>query len=92
MESNIDLREFQNNDNVRSALGQVLSGKKGYKVVEEPKIINCPNCKIKLKDNLKFCPECGAKIEQAKPKNCSNCNIQLKIGQKFCTECGSKVS
>ncbi len=91
MSSNIDLREFYNNTEVKDSLGQFLSGKKGYKVTDEPRIIHCPGCKIKLKDNLKFCPECGTKLEPEKPKNCSNCNTILKIGQKFCTECGTKT-
>ena len=49
----------------------------------------CPSCGAPLPANVKFCPECGAKIVV---KNlCRECNAELKPGARFCGECGAKV-
>lgn len=64
MTSNRDLREQMDNPNVQEAFGLLLSGKKGYKPIVERRIEpkRCPGCKIFLKDEVKFCPECGTKL------------------------------
>jgi hypothetical protein len=49
----------------------------------------CPACGAPLPDNVKFCPECGAKI--VSKSLCRACNAELKPGAKFCAECGTKV-
>jgi len=49
----------------------------------------CPKCNAPLEGNVKFCPECGAKIKsQAK---CSKCGAKLNPGAKFCADCGAKA-
>lgn len=50
----------------------------------------CPQCKIGYQDNMKFCPECGSKLESM-PNKCPNCGAEYKDGQKFCSECGTKL-
>lgn len=49
----------------------------------------CPNCNAPLAANVKFCPECGAKIQAA--RHCTECGAKLIPGAKFCAECGAKV-
>jgi len=49
----------------------------------------CPKCEAPLSKNVKFCPECGAKI-QADDK-CGKCGAKLDPDAKFCGECGEKV-
>jgi hypothetical protein len=49
----------------------------------------CPNCNAPLDGQVKFCPECGAKIESA--KFCAECGSKLTPGAKFCPECGAKA-
>jgi predicted amidophosphoribosyltransferase len=49
----------------------------------------CPSCNAPLVKNVKFCPECGAKIQPA--AHCSECGAKLEPGAKFCAECGAKV-
>lgn len=61
----------------------------------------CPSCKKEIRDGLKFCNKCGAKIESAEPVSekteseskviCPNCGKELKPGQKFCNGCGTKI-
>jgi len=49
----------------------------------------CPKCKKPLKEeNLKFCPECGAKIMFS----CKKCSMDFPLGTKFCTSCGGKLA
>ncbi|VVB79369.1 zinc-ribbon domain protein [uncultured archaeon] len=63
------MNELQRNQEFAGALGKILSGKSNYKpVIEMRKVeIKCPSCGSILADNMKFCPECGTKIE--KPTN-----------------------
>lgn len=49
----------------------------------------CPQCNAPLAANVKFCPECGAKIQVK--KHCTECGAQLSPGAKFCPECGTKT-
>lgn len=49
----------------------------------------CPECNAPLAAKVKFCPECGAKIQQA--QHCAECGVKLQPGAKFCPECGHKV-
>lgn len=49
----------------------------------------CPNCNAPLAGKVKFCPECGEKIQQ--DQHCVKCNAKLMEGAKFCPECGNKV-
>jgi DNA-directed RNA polymerase subunit M/transcription elongation factor TFIIS len=50
---------------------------------------NCPKCEAPLGSNVKFCPECGAKVQQA--SHCAECGAKLKEGAKFCAECGTRA-
>jgi len=49
----------------------------------------CPKCNAPLQKNAKFCPECGAKIQDK--KHCTECGAELAAGVKFCAECGHKI-
>jgi hypothetical protein len=50
---------------------------------------SCPQCEAALPANTKFCPNCGANVQEK--KNCSGCNAQLEPNTKFCPECGAKA-
>ncbi len=66
--SGFDLRRFQlggeEHDKIRSIAGKIVSGREGYKIVEEKKkvkkIKKC-KCGWVLGGGEKFCPECGEK-------------------------------
>ena len=64
MSSNRDLRDQMNDPKVQEAFGFLLSGKRGYKPVIERRVepLKCSGCNIFLKDEVKFCPECGTKL------------------------------
>ena len=49
----------------------------------------CPSCNAPLVAKVKFCPECGERIQQE--ERCSKCDAKLMAGAKFCPECGNRV-
>ena len=49
--------------------------------------MNCPECQFDNREGVKFCEECGAKLELKCPK----CNAEIPLGRKFCGECGFKL-
>jgi len=91
MGSNLDLRDQVNNPRIKDTLGELFSGKKGYKVAQEVSIIKCRNCKKLVKSTDKFCQECGTKTQEEIKKDCPSCHKPLKGNEKFCTECGGKI-
>lgn len=48
----------------------------------------CPGCNAPLPAKVKFCAECGMKIDGE--KHCTECGVTLKAGAKFCADCGAK--
>jgi membrane protease subunit (stomatin/prohibitin family) len=49
----------------------------------------CPQCEAPLEKHVKFCPECGAKIQQE--LHCTECGSKIAATAKFCPDCGAKV-
>lgn len=60
---------------------------------------NCPNCKIELLKEVRFCPDCGIDLSTvSKPApsskttqpnfNCPQCQALIKLESKFCPNCG----
>jgi membrane protease subunit (stomatin/prohibitin family) len=50
--------------------------------------IPCPSCGKQNAAGVKFCSDCGGKMEAAKVP-CVKCGAELREGAKFCSECGS---
>jgi class 3 adenylate cyclase/tetratricopeptide (TPR) repeat protein len=61
-------------------LGYLLQKLKSF----EGDKMKCPKCQSENPDRMKFCGECGAKME----KICPQCNFTNPPGFKFCGECG----
>lgn len=56
--------------------------------------ITCPDCGKQLAESAKFCPECGARLDQPQPSEtspCAGCGAPLDPGAKFCAKCGARV-
>ncbi len=50
--------------------------------------VPCPSCGKPNAAGVKFCSDCGGKMEVAKVP-CVKCGAELREGAKFCSECGS---
>jgi len=50
--------------------------------------MKCPKCQFENPDGMKFCNDCGCKIEFA----CPECNKFNPPGSKFCGECGHNLT
>lgn len=46
--------------------------------------MKCPKCQFENPEGMKFCGECGSKLERICPK----CNLSNPASFKFCGECG----
>ena len=49
--------------------------------------MQCPKCQFENPEGIKFCGECGAKLERF----CPNCNSTNPPNFKFCGECGHNL-
>ena len=64
-------------------------------------MIRCKKCATLLKDDAKFCPSCGTKVEPADilanpaaddtALKCPTCGNEIKPGIKFCPNCGTST-
>lgn len=93
MGSNIDLRKYQDVDDLQDAFGKLLSGKSGYRPIIERRVdpIVCTGCKLVVEGTKNFCPQCGSKLEK-KPTSikCKECNELYDGDELFCAHCGKK--
>jgi len=54
--------------------------------------MKCTKCGNEIKDDVKFCPNCGEKVkEEKKIKYCMKCGSELKPDSLFCSECGASI-
>jgi len=50
----------------------------------------CPACGFTNKEGMKFCNECGGKMEQTSTYKCHACGHTNNASMAFCGECGAK--
>ena len=50
--------------------------------------MRCPQCGFGNRDGVRFCEECGGKLEVT----CSACGAAVPPGRKFCGDCGQSLS
>lgn len=58
-------------------------------------LVICPECKARISTKSKFCPECGAEIEDSNAREvlliCPKCKARIPAKSKFCPECGTNL-
>jgi class 3 adenylate cyclase/tetratricopeptide (TPR) repeat protein len=50
--------------------------------------MRCSQCGFENRETVRFCEECGAKLEL----RCSACGTTVPLGRKFCGDCGQPLS
>ena len=50
--------------------------------------MKCPQCQSDIREGIKFCEDCGAKLEL----QCPACKASIPPGKNFCGECGRKIA
>jgi len=50
--------------------------------------MKCPKCQYENRDGIKFCEQCGVKMEL----ECPNCKAKIPLGKKFCGDCGHNLT
>ncbi|UCE54796.1 MAG: zinc ribbon domain-containing protein [Desulfobacterales bacterium] len=50
--------------------------------------MKCPKCESDNREGMRFCEECGAKLEL----ECPDCKAKIPLGKKFCGECGHDLT
>ncbi len=50
--------------------------------------MKCPRCQFENREQIRFCEECGAKLEQA----CPSCGAAVPPDRKFCGACGQGLA
>ena len=82
---------------VGAAMGNMMNGMQNGENVSPlaadgsgSKKIICKKCNSVIAPGMKFCGNCGAKVEDEKAK-CPSCGAELIPGMKFCGNCGAKV-
>ncbi len=71
-----------------NAFGNAGQQSGGQGQSQQTNTIPCPSCGKQNPAGIKFCGDCGAKMEAAKVP-CVKCGAQLREGAKFCSECGA---
>ncbi len=50
--------------------------------------MRCPHCRFENREDVRFCEECGGKLEQS----CPACGATVPPGRKFCGACGQPLA
>ena len=52
--------------------------------------MRCTYCGANLEDGVRFCRECGGRVEISKKRFCRECGSSVPEGNKFCPSCGAQ--
>jgi membrane protease subunit (stomatin/prohibitin family) len=64
----------------------MLRPKAGPATTPVPEEMNCPDCKLAIPKEARFCPHCGH--QQLVFDQCVNCGKNLSPNARFCSKCG----
>ena len=67
---------------------QNIKSEQEQKEKEMLKNRTCPNCDTLNPEGIKFCQECGSRMNQSTSIKCVECGAESPIGTRFCGECG----
>lgn len=70
---------------------QNIKAEQEQKEQEEMRNRTCPNCDTLNPEGVRFCQECGARLNQSTKVKCLECGAEFPIGTRFCGECGRQL-
>ncbi len=70
---------------------QSIKTEQEQKDQEALKSRTCPNCETLNPEGVKFCQECGARLNLSTKVKCLECGAEFPIGTRFCGECGRQL-
>jgi len=79
---------FAVGNQMANAFGGGNQGQQGGGQSSQTQTVPCPSCGKQNSAGVKFCADCGGKMEVSKVP-CVKCGAELREGAKFCSECGS---
>ncbi len=68
-----------------------IKSEQEQKEQELMKTRTCPNCDTLNPEGVKFCQECGAKLNLSLKVKCPECGAEYPVGTRFCGECGRQM-
>ena len=73
------------------AAAQNIKTEQEQKEQEEMQSRTCPNCETLNPEGVKFCQECGARLNLSTKIKCVECGAEFPMGTRFCGECGRQL-
>lgn len=68
-----------------------IKSEQEQKEQEQMKSRTCPNCDTLNPEGVKFCQECGARLNLSTKARCQRCGAEFPAGTRFCGECGGQM-
>ena len=72
-------------------VAQTMKSEQEQKEQEQLRRRTCPNCETLNPEGVKFCQECGAKLNLSSKIKCLECGAEFPISTMFCGECGRQL-
>lgn len=73
------------------AAAQNIKSEQEQKEQEQLRSRTCPNCDTVNPEGVKFCQECGARLNPSTKVRCQECGAEFPAGTRFCGECGRQL-
>ena len=70
---------------------QSVKTEQEQKEQDDLKSRTCTGCGAVNPEGVKFCQECGTKLNSSEKGKCPECGAEYTAGARFCGECGRKL-
>lgn len=78
-------------ENEAAKKASVVEGSAVVMESTETDSVICDSCGARNSAGVKFCQECGSKLEAKQKRLCPSCGAEVADGIKFCGECGTRM-
>ena len=97
---NMSIAEFVLDDIPNAPVKQIVNGRWiAESAITRYTVYKCSGCNEKFYTMMKFCPECGADMQQGQWKrcyegigwDCPKCGAHSESRTKYCSKCGEQL-